>query len=87
MPTRGWLGNLSAVWQSALVLAGAVSFGAMVAFALAGWIHLPEQVEAQGDALQVLQEDVYALKRDIPRMRCILEAIALREDPIRKCGL
>lgn len=87
MSLKKLFASLSGVWQSALVLGGAWALGAGVAFALAGWIHLPEKVEAQGDAIVALQEDIIVLKRDVPRIRCILEAMALEESPVRRCGL
>lgn len=79
--------KISPVAQAFVWLGGAVSFGMMVAFLFAGWVQLPEKVEHQGDAIVELREDVGSLKRDVPRMRCILEAMAAKEEPLRRCGL
>jgi hypothetical protein len=79
--------NLSDLWQSAVVLGGAVSFGFVVALALAGWVKVPEKVEHQGEAIVALQADMASVKHDLPRIRCILEAMARKEDPATKCGL
>lgn len=79
--------RLSPTWQASIAIGGAVSFGAMVAFALAGWVQLPDKVEEQGNAIVEIRVDVGELKRDVPRMRCILEAMATKADPIQRCGL
>lgn len=89
-----FLDQLSPAWQALISVGGAITFGFVVALALAGWIELPAEVEEQGNAIVELRTDVSRLQRsdssqtaDLRRIRCLVEAAALKADPIAKCGL
>lgn len=94
MTRKGILDGLAATWQNLATIGGAVAFGAAVALALSGWMHLPADVEEQGDAIVELRTDLSRVQRsdsaqtaDIKRTLCLVEAIVFEENPSRKCGL
>lgn len=85
---------LSAEWQAALALAGALVVGATVAGIMSGYMAIPKQVHentltisANRDAIVITNRRVDSIKADVARIRCVVEANALRRDPVERCGL
>lgn len=97
----GLLKKLPEAWQPYAVLASVFGTGGAVALALVGFVNLPARVDAQqaeisalGDEVVTLFEEADRSRRqdstqtvELQRIRCLIEAMAVREDPIRKCGL
>lgn len=84
--------SLSPAWQALMTLAGAVSFGFMVALALSGWVAVPATVEAHGEAITANTRDIADLRRAqqsdslrLVKIECYVVAIANHETP--RCGL
>lgn len=94
MTRQQLIAGVAATWQNLAAIGGAVAFGFFVALALAGWVELPADVEEQGNAIVELRTDVSRLQRsdsvqtaDLRRIRCLVEAMALKADPVNRCGL
>lgn len=92
--TRTALSKLWDDYQGLVALVATFAAGLAVALAMAGWIQLPAKVTAQGDAIVDLrvaqgrqQARMDSLGGDMRRTRCLVEAMALKADPIGRCGL
>lgn len=91
---QAFLLNLGVTWRALAAIFAAFAVGMTVALVFAGWVNLPKEVRNQGDAIMNLRVEqarqaarVDSLVGDMKRVRCVVEAQALSENPIRQCGL
>lgn len=91
---REWWDNLGPVTSALVALGGATSFGMMVALMLGGWLHLPDKVQDQGDAIVELREKLSDIRRTqhadsvrIARLDCIALATVRKRDPVQECDI
>ncbi len=91
---RVLLSTIGTTWRALAAIFAAFAVGMTVALVFAGWVNLPKEVRQQGDAIVDLRHEqarqaarVDSLVADLTRVRCIVVAEALHDDPIRACGL
>lgn len=88
------LKGLPEAWRTWRVVAAILVAGFGIGFTLSGWAPLRAEVTRQGDAIADIQDQISRMQRtdsvraaDIRRIKCLVEAVALKDDPIARCGL
>lgn len=91
---QSFLLMLGVTWRALAAIFAAFAIGMTAALMFAGWVNLPKEVQKQQDAIVDLRISqartaarVDSLVGDMARVRCVVEAQALNESPIRQCGL